>query len=55
MEEYTVAVKVEVDELYSVTASSEEEALQKFADGDYDDTDMSLSDNAMPIEDPRIV
>lgn len=55
MEEYAVAVKVEVDELYSVMASSEEEALQKFADGDFDDTDVTWSDNAMPIEDPRIV
>lgn len=53
MKEYTIALKVEVDELYSVIASSEEEALEKFANGDYEE--ISVHDNPIPIEEPRIV
>lgn len=53
MKEYTIALKVEVDELYSVAASSEEEALEKFAKGDYEE--ISVHDNPIQIEEPRIL
>lgn len=53
MQEYRIAVKVEVDEIYSVVASNEEDALKKFEDGEFEE--VSLHDNAITIEEPRIV
>lgn len=52
MKEYTIAVKVEVDELYSVVAHSEEEALEKFGNGEFEE--ISMHDNPIEIEEPRI-
>lgn len=54
MKEYTIAVKVEVDELYAVLADSPEEALQKFND-DIDVEVIGTHNNPIPIDDPRVV
>lgn len=54
MKEYTIAVKVEVDELYAVLADSPEEALQKFND-DIDVEVIETHQNPIPIDDPQVV
>ena len=52
MQEYKITLKVETEEIYSVMASSEEEALEKFEAGEGEE--VSIHENAFAIDDPKV-
>ena len=52
MKEYKITLKVETEEIYSVMASSEEEALEKFESGEGEE--VAIHENAFAIEDPIV-